>query len=647
MQPWQFVGCLVLSLCWADVALAGSSNSLMDVTADGHHLLVANADNGTVTLVETTLRKAIRETHVGDEPEGVTWLGSGSKAAVAVYRANHVVFLDPHAGRVIATVDVPAEPYGIVSNRAGSRVWVTHEYPGVVSEIDTASHRIVRTMHVARFIRGLALSPDEKSLYVTGYYNGVLYAVDLASGRVTDQWQGHSTDNLCRNVVVHPRRPKAYLPHQRSMIATVHGSGSIFPHLSICDLGPAHSESRRKALALDSFNGSLQVVCSPWEVALSPDGRSCYIIHAGTDDVTACNVIDDDYRELKRRGWRTHVGHNPRAVRVSPDNRLVYIDNTLDFNVTVHDARDMHRLATIKVCDAPRSSTWVRGKILFNTALPPMTRRHWIACASCHPDGHTDGRVWHNPEGLRKTTALFGVAHTHPLHWSADRDEVQDFEYTIRGPLMQGAGLVNGSITPKDGFKATELAEHMAGRSAELDALAVYTNSFDFTLSPHILAPGKLTPAAERGRKLFFRADVGCSACHSGSYFTDSSLTKPFHLHDVGTGDDPTEKIGPRYDTPTLLGVYRTAPYLHTGKAATLRDVLTTCNRQDRHGKTSHLTSAEIDDLVAFLKSLPYEPPPLVTPNTVTYSELKADVGQQPPRPVSVKSRQAELDGRP
>jgi cytochrome c peroxidase len=88
----------------------------------------------------------------------------------------------------------------------------------------------------------------------------------------------------------------------------------------------------------------------------------------------------------------------------------------------------------------------------------------------------------------------------------------------------------------------------------------------------------------------------------------------------VGTGkDDPTEKMGPKYDTPTLLGVYRTAPYLHHGKAKTLRDVLTTCNKEDKHGKTSHLKDSELDDLVAFLKALPYEKPPDETPNTVKY----------------------------
>jgi cytochrome c peroxidase len=183
---------------------------------------------------------------------------------------------------------------------------------------------------------------------------------------------------------------------------------------------------------------------------------------------------------------------------------------------------------------------------------------------------------------------------------------------------MRGLWLFNGEIAPKVGFNPVELDQHLAGKSKDLDALAVYTNSFDFRLSPHIVAPGKISAAAERGKKLFFSDAVGCAKCHSGPYYTDSNLKKPFNLHDVGTGtEDPTENMGPKYDTPTLLGVYRTAPYLHHGKAKTLRDVLTTCNAEDKHGKTSQLKADEIDDLVEFLKALPYETPPSETPNTV------------------------------
>ena len=47
--------------------------------------------------------------------------------------------------------------------------------------------------------------------------------------------------------------------------------------------------------------------------------------------------------------------------------------------------------------------------------------------------------------------------------------------------------------------------------------------------------------------------------------------------------------------------IWRTAPYLHDGSAATLRDVLTRGNPNDQHGRTSQLDLQEIDDLVEYL----------------------------------------------
>lgn len=599
------------------MAHAGTSNSLMDVSPDGKRLAAANSDNASVTIVDTTSRKALREIPVGEKPQGVTWIGDGPQLAVTIYDERAIVFLDAETGKVLKKLIVAAEPYGIVADRSGKRAWVTHEYPGLVSEIDLAKLVVVRTFSAGASPRGIALSPDETGLYVTEFYTGILRAIDLATAKEVDSWKGHSTDNLCRNVVLHPRRPKAYLPHIRSIVNVNHGAGSIFPQLSICDLRPG-KESRRTSIGMDTFN-SVYVVTNPWEAAISPDGKRFYIVYAGTNDMNVCQVIDDDYKEIESVGGAVTVGQNPRAVRVSPDGKSVYIYNAMDFSISVHD-ENMRRLAQIPVCAPAKTPEWVRGKILFNTANAPLTSRRWIACSSCHPDGHHDARVWQQPEGKRKTTSFFGMAHTHPLHWSADRDEAQDFEFTIRGQLMQGQGLFKGPIRPKRGFEKAELEEKLSGKSKDLDAMAIYCNSFDFVLSPHAPAPGKLSPAAARGKELFFSKEVGCASCHSGPYYTDSRLQKPFNLHDVGTGnDDPTEKMGSKYDTPTLLGVYRTAPYLHHGRAATLMDVLTVANKQDRHGKTSQLNKGQLEALVEFIKSLPYEPPPAVTPNTVQH----------------------------
>lgn len=635
---------IALAAAWlslfASPAFGGKSNSLLDVSPDGRYLLAANPDNESVTVVDLKERKAVREVKVGDKPEGVTWIGDGPTAAVTVYREDLVVFFDAENGKILKKLAVPDEPYGIVANKSGSRLYVSHDYWGVVTEIDAKERKPLREIKVVPYIRGIALAGDEKHIYVTGYYNGVLYAVDLETGKVSDEWKGASSDNLSRQVLIHPKRAKAYLPHIRSRIEVADSSGSIFPQLSVVDLVPPREEKRRKSFAMDTFNG-LAVPTNPWEAAMTSDGKYLYIIYAGTDDMNFLEVLNDDYREMDRIGGRSMlpVGKNPRAVRVSPDDKEVYIYNTLDFEVGVYEASSMRRLAGIKVCDPPKSPEWVRGKVLFNSAKPPMTSRRWIACSSCHPDGHHDGRTWQNPEGLRRTTALFGLAHTHPLHWSADRDEVQDFEYTIRGRLMLGRGLIGGQIKPKRGVEPVELEETTSERSKDLDALAIYTNSFEFTLSPHIPAPGKLSDSAERGKKLFFDKNTNCASCHSGPYYSDSRLEKPYLLHDVGTGaDDKTEKMGPKFDTPTLLGVYRQTEYLHHGKAKSLHEVLTVYNREDKHGKTSHLSKEEIDDLVAFLKSLPYELPPQETPNTIKFRfspKKDGSIGPPTDRPAS------------
>ena len=72
-----------------------------------------------------------------------------------------------------------------------------------------------------------------------------------------------------------------------------------------------------------------------------------------------------------------------------------------------------------------------------------------------------------------------------------------------------------------------------------------------------------------------------------------------------------------------MAGVYRSAPYLHNGAAATLMDVLTSANPKGQHGKTGHPTKGQKEDLVEFLKALPYELPPDKTPNTVEYYEKR------------------------
>jgi cytochrome c peroxidase len=125
--------------------------------------------------------------------------------------------------------------------------------------------------------------------------------------------------------------------------------------------------------------------------------------------------------------------------------------------------------------------------------------------------------------------------------------------------------------------------------------LYAYMTSLRPQPSPHLTADGQLSSAAQRGKNLF-EGKADCVGCHPGPYFTDKKM------HNVGVVS-PNEPDG-RYDTPSLIEAHRTAPYLHDGRALTIKDVLTTHNHRDAHGKTSSLSEEEIDELCAYLLSL-------------------------------------------
>ena len=89
---------------------------------------------------------------------------------------------------------------------------------------------------------------------------------------------------------------------------------------------------------------------------------------------------------------------------------------------------------------------------------------------------------------------------------------------------------------------------------------------------------------------------------HTATLLTDNSF------HDVGTlalTDDPTV-LTKGFNVPSLLGLGRTAPYLHDGSALTLRDRLISSRGTDQHGKlkSMNITDAQIDDLVEYLQGL-------------------------------------------
>jgi mono/diheme cytochrome c family protein len=172
-------------------------------------------------------------------------------------------------------------------------------------------------------------------------------------------------------------------------------------------------------------------------------------------------------------------------------------------------------------------------------------------------------------EGLRNTISLVGRAGMKHgrVHWTANFDEIQDFEHDIRH-FAGGAGFLSDAD-----FEATSnpLGAPKAGRSVELDALAAYLTSLDrFPVSPYRDAADPNNEVS-KGRNMFAQR---CASCHAGENFTDGrrwdvGTIKPHS--GTGIGQPLT---GAGFRTPSLRNAWNTAPYLHDGSAATFADVL-------------------------------------------------------------------------
>ena len=147
-------------------------------------------------------------------------------------------------------------------------------------------------------------------------------------------WSGNSRSEPARpGYICTPPRP-----HIRSRTSVAHGAGSVFPYVTVVD-ARSGAGKRRNRIPMDAFLRN-RVTANPWEITVSPDGRQCYVVFGGTDDMFACEIVDDDYREIEFRKY-LRLGKNPRAVRVSPDNAMVYVYQSLDFSIAAYDTEQL------------------------------------------------------------------------------------------------------------------------------------------------------------------------------------------------------------------------------------------------------------------------------------------------------------------
>jgi cytochrome c peroxidase len=212
------------------------------------------------------------------------------------------------------------------------------------------------------------------------------------------------------------------------------------------------------------------------------------------------------------------------------------------------------------------------GEAYFHDAT--LSAQHWLSCSSCHPgNARVDGLNWdllNDGIGTYKNTKnLVGAHDTAPTTWTAVR--------------------ANANVSVRAGMK--HILFHAADEPIA-EALDAYLSGLRYLPSPH-LAKGDKT-LIETGRKLF--NDKGCTDCHDGAQLTNQ---RAYNLG-TGTGSETDTK----FDVPTLREIWRTGPYLHDGRAATIEEAIRELQKNEKFRTKTAMNDDELKAVVAYLQTL-------------------------------------------
>jgi len=593
-------------------------------------------------------------------PTAVVAGNRGEKLYIAEATAKQVAVFDIDSAKVTATIDVPSEPTGLVLTGDGTHLYVTCAgSKGCVCVIDTQKLELLRTHPTGRTPIAPVLTPDEKFLYVCNRFDNDISVIRTEDGKRIKKipalrepvvavmtpdgawlYVGNhlpagpaSADSVACNISIINATMMAFdidiaLPNGstglQGLVASPDGRFVFVSHILARYTVPTTQlergwintnalsiiDARRKKLLETVLLDDVDLgAANPWALACTSDSTYLCVTHTGTNELSVIEIAPmlEKIRSYHRRnrtspqstssgsytayGYETAsnipnelsflygirkrvklLGKGARSLAIL--GHKAYVAEYFTDTLTVVDMSNTSRFKTTSIALGPKypMTDERRGEMLFNNAS--LCFQGWQSCASCHPsDARVDALNWdllNDGLGNPKNTKSLLLSHETP-------------------PSMISGVRGNAEEAVRAGIRHIQFAVRPEEEAVAIDK---YLKALEPTPSPY-LVDGRLSESAKRGRKIFEQA--GCASCHKGRLRTD------LQSYNVGTGTGLDE--GRKFDTPTLIEIWRTAPYLYDGRATSIEDVLIKFNPNDKHGVTSNLTENEIEDLAQFVLS--------------------------------------------
>lgn len=555
---------------------SGKVKSSIDLKARPNGLLVKDdmayictgSVHGKVQIIDLKHGKQVAEIAVGHTP--MNPFISGGLLYVSNRFDNNVAVIDLSKRQIVKQLDASREPIGAVASADGKHVWIANHLPAGPSDgdftacdltcYDGGTKTQIPLSNGTQGVRGITISPDGKYVVLTH----ILSRYHLPTTQLDRGWM-----NTNAITIVNTGKPAEY----KTIL------------LDDTDLGAAN----------------------PWAAVFSADGGKLVVSHAGAHEVSIFDFprllekMEQSQDAVNELGFVNGVRervllplNGPRSL-VIKDGKAYCAGYYSDNLVSVSLKDDSPEIAAWMLGDHSASDEKRMGEMYFNDAS--LCFQTWQSCATCHPDSRVDGLNWDlmndgmgNPKntrsmlmshrtppvmtlGIRKDAETAVNAGFHHIQFvDVDEKVLHAVNAYLRDMQQVASPVLRRDVAEKVEIKKPECLQCHA---------------------PEIQR-GVLTDAAKRGKAVFKAS--GCIECHPHPYYTTKVL------YDFGTlkGLDEGKKVV----VPTLVEVWRTAPYFHDGRTNSLKEVITIHNKDDKRGKTSHLKENEVNDLVEYVKSL-------------------------------------------
>ena len=584
-------GC-VLDCPAAEFTPADVHHSPVDIALaeSGSWLVTANETANSVSLVGTSGLRVLDEKVCGGRPFAIE-IASDQKTIVVSSRWSGELTVFETDGRSLTTrgrISVGFEPCGIAITPDGKRLFAGLHATGQVAEIDLVKLELTKRIDVGNWPRYLTLSPDGSRLAVGCAGDGRIHVLDAESGEVL------YNEPLANGINLGHMTPStdgryAYFTWMVYRTNPIDVGNLRRGWLLASRIGRVRLDgpADREAISLDVPR---MAVADPHGIVIADGGSRLVASAAGTHELLVYRLNDAPFvgfggpgdlidRGLQSDDDRFHripVGGRPMGLAASPDGKHVYVANHLKDSVQVVSLSERAVVDEVSLGRPEEISLARRGMEIFYDGQRSMDQ--WYSCHSCHQDGGVNSKAmdtWNDGTQMTYKTVLplYDVTRTAPWTWHGwQTDLTEAMHKSITSTML--------------GRKPAE--EDKQALIAYLDTLTAPPNPFAKTTG--------IDPAVLRGKRIFEGNVAACSSCHSGPHFTDGQI------HDVGLGSPDDYYKG--YNTPTLIGVYRKVRWLHSGRAKTLERVLKELHSPEKVSGTRALTDAEVQDLIAYLKTL-------------------------------------------